>query len=224
MHYFATQFKMPQYSLFQRDRFDSASDPWAMFWYDPSVTGAWWDGFALDHYFGTALDTYDLLSRSDTCTDNSTDQWASMRSSWTDIDALYVAVKAGKLVGHQTHNDLDAGDFVIDALGTRWAGELGSGDYLSTGYFSSDDQDSQRWLYYRKRTEGQNTILVGQENQDVTAAPVTQFESTGEAQGSSTVYDVPKGSAAYFIADLTSAYFNTFVLYTTLALAETDRR
>lgn len=56
MHYFATQFSMPSYSLFQRDRVDSASDPWAMFWYDPSVTGAWWDGLALDHYFGTLYD------------------------------------------------------------------------------------------------------------------------------------------------------------------------
>ena len=142
-----------------------------------------------------------------------------MRSSWTDINGLYVAVKAGMLVGHQTHNDLDAGDFVLDALGTRWAGELGSGDYLSTGYFSSDDQDSQRWLYYRKRTEGQNTILVGQENQDVAASPTAKFDSTGEAQGSSTVYDVPNGSAAYFVADLTSAYFNTSVISVALCYA-----
>ena len=55
MHNFVTQYNMPQYSLFQRDRYDSASDPWAMFWYDPSVTGAWWDGLALDHYFGAVL-------------------------------------------------------------------------------------------------------------------------------------------------------------------------
>ncbi|KAK0460481.1 uncharacterized protein EV420DRAFT_1670729, partial [Desarmillaria tabescens] len=52
-------------------------------------------------------------------------QWVAMRSSWTDINALYVAMKAGLKQGHQTHNDLGVGDIVIDALGTGWAGELG---------------------------------------------------------------------------------------------------
>ncbi|KAI0778382.1 chondroitin AC/alginate lyase [Trametes elegans] len=180
----------PEYVLFQRDQHD-APEPNSMFWYDPTVSGAFWDGLALDHFF-----------------DNSTDQWGSMRSSWTDQNALYVAIKAGTLQGHQTHNDLDVGDFVLDALGTRWAGELGSGDYLSTGYFSSDAQDSQRWLYYRKRTEGQNTILVNKQNQLVSAHPTVDHDSSGTAQGSSTVLDVPKDSTAYFTADLTSAYDN----------------
>ncbi|KAH9857976.1 chondroitin AC/alginate lyase [Lenzites betulinus] len=178
----------PEYVLFQRDQHD-APEPNSMFWYDPSVSGAFWDGLALDRFF-----------------DNSTDQWGAMRSSWTDEDALYVAMKAGTLQGHQTHNDLDAGDFVIDALGTRWAGELGSGDYLSDGYFSNDDQDSERWLYYRKRTEGQNTILVNKQNQIVTAAPTVEHGSSGTQQGSSTVMDAPHDSTAYLTADLTSAY------------------
>ena len=185
----ATQLQHPEYVLFQRDQHD-APEPNSMFWYNPEVSGAFWDGMPLDHVF-----------------DNSTDQWASMRSSWKDENALYVAMKAGTLTGHQTHNDLDAGDFVLDALGTRWAGELGSGDYLSTGYFSSDAQDSQRWLYYRKRTEGQNTILVNQQNQLVTAQPVIlQNATSGTAQGSSTALDIQKDDTALFTADLTSAY------------------
>ncbi|KAF8846223.1 hypothetical protein BDN67DRAFT_24661 [Paxillus ammoniavirescens] len=188
--FYGDQYNLPTYQLFQRDQVDAA-DPWSMFWYNPAVSGAFWDGLALDHLF-----------------DNSTDQWASMRSSWTDENALFVAIKAGTLQGHQTHNDLDCGDFVIDALGNRWFGELGDGDYVSEGYFSSDAQDSERWLYYRKRTEGQNTILVGEVNQDVAAAPTVNFDSSGTAQGSSTVFDVPSGSTAYFTADLTSAYFN----------------
>jgi hypothetical protein len=88
-------------------------------------------------------------------------------------------MKAGTNVGHQTHNDLDEGDFVLDAMGQRWTGGLGSGDYLAAGYFSSDAQESQRWLYYRKRTEGQNCILVGAANQLVTAAPTAKFGTTG---------------------------------------------
>jgi len=163
-----------------------------MFWYDPTVSGAFWDGTPLDHFFDSALD-----------------QWASMRSSWTDENALYVAIKAGKSQGHQTHNDLDVGDFVLDALGTRWAGELGSGDYLSTNYFTSDAQDADRWQYYRKMTEGQNTIMIGGGNQNVLALPSVKHDSSGTAQGSSTVIDMPSDSTAYWTTEMSSAYFNT---------------
>lgn len=190
MIYYASTFNNPQFSLFQRDQSDAA-EPWSMFWYDPTVSGAYWDGLALDHFF-----------------DNQLDQWGSMRSSWTDNNALFVAMKAGMNQGHQTHNDLDAGDFVLDAMGTRWAGELGSADYRSPFYFSNDSQNSYRWYYYRKMTEGQNTILVNQANQNVLARPTVSYDSTNETQGSSTVYSVPGSSTAYFTADLTSAYFD----------------
>jgi len=166
-----------------------------MFWYDPSVTGAWWDNLALDHYF-----------------DNGLDQWAAMRTSWTDNDnGLYVAMKSGNHTGHQTHGDLDAGDFVLDAMGQRWAGELGSGDYLSPGYFSSEAQDSQRWLYYRKRTEGQNTVLVNATNQAVSALPTCNFGSSGTDQGSSPVAVIPNDSTAFFTTDLTTTWYGQSV-------------
>lgn len=202
MMLFGDHFQHPEYVLFQRDQHD-APEPWAMFWYNPTVSGAFWDNMPLDHFF-----------------DNALDQWASFRSSWTDENSLYVAIKAGQLQNHQTHNDLDLGDFVIDALGTRWAGELGSGDYNSPDYFTSDDQNAVRWLYYRKRTEGQNTILVNQLNQNVNAQPViTSSGTTGEVQGSSTVFQVPSGSAAYWVADLTSGYNDTYVMNTSTSLA-----
>ncbi|QRV83275.1 heparinase II/III family protein [Ceratobasidium sp. AG-Ba] len=188
MMWYASHFKMPQYMLFQRDRVDAA-EPWSMFWYDPTVAGAFWDGMPLDHYF-----------------DDNLDQWAAMRTSWTDNNGVYVAIKSGNHTGHQTHGDLDAGDFVLDAMGQRWAGELGSGDYLSEGYFSSEAQDSERWLYYRKRTEGQNTLVVNGGNQNVMAQPTVQYGSTGERQGSSTVMTVPDSSTAFFTTDLTQTY------------------
>lgn len=190
---YGSHYNLPQYSLFQRDQHD-APEPWSMFWYDPSVSGAFWDGLPLDHFF-----------------DNGLDQWASMRSSWTDNGALYVAIKAGANQGRQTHNDLDAGDFVLDALGQRWAGELGSSDYRSPYYFSNDTQESARWTYYRKMTEGQNTILINEANQNVLAAPVVTHNSSGTVQGSSTVIDIPQDSTAYWIADLNTAYFGATV-------------
>ncbi|THV07865.1 heparinase II/III family protein [Dendrothele bispora CBS 962.96] len=189
MIFYGDQFKQAQYILFQREQADAA-EPWSMFWYNPTVSGAFWDGTDLDHFF-----------------DNELDQWVSMRSSWTDINAMYVAMKAGMNNGHQTHNDLDVGDFVLDAMGTRWAGELGSGDYLSTGYFTSEAQDAQRWMYYRKMTEGQNTILVNRTNQLVTSAPqILKKDTSGTKQGSGTVFTVDQDSTALWVADMSSAY------------------
>jgi hypothetical protein len=189
MIFYGEQYDTPLYTLFQRDRYDS-SEPWSMFWYDPTVAGAWWDNLPLDHVF-----------------DNGLDQWASMRSSWTDNNGTYVAMKSGNHTDHQTHGDLDAGDFVIDALGQRWAGELGSGDYLSLNYFSNETQGSDRWKYYRKMTEGQNCLLVDGANQDVSALPTINFGSSGDSQGSSTVLDLSSTSTAFFTTDLTTTYF-----------------
>ncbi|KAK0478316.1 chondroitin AC/alginate lyase [Armillaria novae-zelandiae] len=171
--WYGTYFDEPVYTLFQREQHD-APEPWSMFWYDPTVVGAFWDGKPLDSFF-----------------DNQLDQWT--------INALYTAMKAGKNQGHQTHNDLDVGDFVLDALGTRWAGELGSGDYPI----------SDRWKYYRKMTEGQNTILIGKTNQDVLAEPtILKSGTSNTTQGSSTVFEADSDSTAFWVADTTSAYFN----------------
>ncbi|KAJ7161507.1 chondroitin AC/alginate lyase [Mycena crocata] len=190
MMFYADFYNQPQYALFQRDQHDAA-EPWSMFWYNPTIAGAFWDGKPLDHFF-----------------DNGNDQWASMRSTWTDNNALYVAMKAGMNKNHQTHNDLDVGDFVLDALGTRWAGELGSADYLYPNYFSSGDQNADRWKWYRKMTEGQNTILINKANQNVDAQPTVKHGTSNTTQGPTTVFEVDKDSTAFFTTDMTSAYFD----------------
>lgn len=72
------------YSLYQRDRSDAA-EPLALLWYNPDTAGDWWYNLDLDHHFPYEADA-----------------WVSMRSSWTDANGLYVAMKAGNLTGHQT--------------------------------------------------------------------------------------------------------------------------
>ncbi|KAL9938422.1 hypothetical protein V8E36_003045 [Tilletia maclaganii] len=179
----------PRYALFQRDRADAAADPLSMFWYDTSVRGAFWDGLPLDRYF-----------------DDSRGSWASMRSSWTDFEGAYIGIKSSNATGHQTHGDLDAGDFVIDALGTRWAGEYGNAQYLSDGYFSSEAQDSLRWQYYRKGTQGQNTLVINNQNQLANCEPQNRFGSTNVTQSQSATFKPAKTDAAFFVTDMSSAY------------------
>ena len=184
----ADVFDEPRYALYQRDHFD-ASEPWSMFWYDPATSGTWWDGLPLDAHF-----------------DNAKTNWGTARSTWADNNGAFWAMKSGEIEGHQTHGDLDLGDWVLDAAGQRWFGELGSGEYLSPGYFSSEAQNSDRWLYYRKRTEGQNTVLIGQANQLVTATPSASFGSTGTDQGPAPSFNVSNDDTAFYTCDISSAY------------------
>ncbi len=69
------------------------------------------------------------------------------------------------------HSHLDLGTFVLEHRGMRFTEELGPDEYTLPGYFGP-----QRWDYYRTRTEGQNTLLIGTENQPRdAAAPITAF-------------------------------------------------
>ncbi|KAK0533279.1 hypothetical protein OC834_002312 [Tilletia horrida] len=179
----------PRLALFQRDRADAAGDPLSMFWYNTAVKGAFWSGLPLDRFF-----------------DHPQGSWVSMRSSWTDFEGTYVAMKASNATGHQAHGDLDAGDFVIDALGTRWAGEYGNGDYLSNGYFSSEAQDSLRWQYFRKGTQGQNTLVINLQNQEANCQPQNTFGSTNVTQTAAVDFKPASTDAAYFVTDMSSAY------------------
>ncbi|PVI03407.1 hypothetical protein DM02DRAFT_640692 [Periconia macrospinosa] len=170
------QLQIPTYTLYQRDR-DDVADPLSMFWYDSTVDGSWSDKLPLDRAFPDPRGA-----------------WVSMRSSWTDPEALFVAMKAGQLLEHQAHGNLDAGDFVLEALGERWAVELCHENYDVPGYFSSEDTDSQRWQYYRCGSIGQNTLLYNHSNQLVKASPSTTFHPGNNY------------TSSFWIADLTSAY------------------
>ena len=111
---------------------------------------------------------------------------AFFRSAWDDPKALFVGFRGGD--NGANHSHLDLGNFVLDALGQRWALDLGGDDYNLPGYFGK-----QRWSYYRLRTEGHNTLTIDNENQVVTArAPLIAFSSTPER--------------AFAVADLSAGY------------------
>ncbi|WP_299664827.1 heparinase II/III family protein [uncultured Ruegeria sp.] len=122
----------------------------------------------------------------------------AMRSAWTDPEATYLGFKAGPNRSH--HNNLDAGTFVIDAKGVRWAVDLGLGNYDLPGYFTSN-----RFDYYRTATIGQNTLSFGAANQNPTGrahiedfAQVPGFDFA--IAGLSDTYDLPRHSVQRGIA------------------------
>lgn len=88
---------------------------------------------------------------------------AVFRSSWAGPDALYLATKGGRAT--LSHAHMDAGSFVFDAGGVRWAADLGAQDYhdLETKGFRplfALTQDSKRWTVFRLNNHSHSTLTI----------------------------------------------------------------
>ena len=132
---------------------------------------------------------------------------AVMRSSWDDPEALFVGVKAG--YNQVNHGHLDLGNFELDALGVRWARDLGSDNYNMPGYWDRK-RGGRRWSYYRLNSKSHNIPLLGGEDQDAYAkSSIIKFESSK--------------SSAFAVVDLTGAY-EKFARKTTRGVAMVQGR
>jgi hypothetical protein len=111
--------------------------------------------------------------------------WFS-RSSWSDRNGFWVGVKAG--YNKVNHAHLDLGNFELDALGVRWARDLGSDDYNLPDYFGS-----LRYTYYRLNSLSHNVPVLGGKSQreDATSKFLKHSEGVNEP---------------YSVIDFTEAY------------------
>jgi hypothetical protein len=100
--------------------------------------------------------------------------WFS-RSSWSDANALWIGIKAG--YNKVNHAHLDLGNFEMDALGVRWARDLGSDDYDLPDYFGA-----LRYTYYRLESISHNLPLLNGQNQreDATSKFIKHAEAVAE--------------------------------------------
>lgn len=94
---------------------------------------------------------------------------ALMRTSWTDPDAIFIGIKGGS--PSNSHGHMDAGSFVMDAEGVRWAIDFGMQGYYSLESKQIDlwnmSQNSQRWQVFRYNNLAHNTLTVNGEHQKV---------------------------------------------------------
>ncbi|HID21598.1 MAG TPA: DUF4962 domain-containing protein, partial [Planctomycetaceae bacterium] len=115
---------------------------------------------------------------------------ATMRSSWTDRNALFAGIKCGRNGIAHAHQDL--GSFIFYGLGEKWFIDLGT----ERQTYLRHQNHLPRWSFYRIREEGHNTLVFdpGQKYcQDGRGrSKIVRFESS------------PK--EAFAIADLTHAY------------------
>jgi len=94
---------------------------------------------------------------------------ALMRSSWTEKDAVYVAIKGGS--PSVNHGHMDVGSFIMEARGERWAMDFGMQDYNSLETAGVDlwnmKQNSQRWDVFRYNNLAHNTLTLNNQLQVV---------------------------------------------------------
>ncbi len=92
-----------------------------------------------------------------------------MRTSWTDPEPVFVGFKAGS--ASVSHAHMDAGSFVIDAKGERWAMDFGMQNYHSLESRGVNlwnmAQDSERWKVFRYNNFVHNTITVNDQLHNV---------------------------------------------------------
>lgn len=118
----------------------------------------------------------------------------SVRSSFKDKNGFMAGLK-GRMVSELHHNDLDQGSFYLEALGETWAEELGSGHYNAPGYWQYLPL-GDRWNYYPKRAEGQNTLVIN---------PSLKADQISDAQSAIISYN-SQTEEVFAVTDFTDAY------------------
>lgn len=114
-----------------------------------------------------------------------------IRQSWKDPNAAWVGVKAG--YNQVPHGHLDLGNFEYDALGVRWARDLGSDNYNLPDYWRMEKEGQGRWQYYRLNSRSHNVPTLNGRDQNIGAeASVREFNSDEDS--------------ASCLIDLTEAY------------------
>lgn len=111
---------------------------------------------------------------------------AAFRSAWNDPKAFYLACKGGS--ASLSHGHMDAGSFVLDADGVRWAHDLGMQAYESLeskGITLWDgSQEGRRWTVFRLNNFSHNTLtLNGQLHRAKGSASIVRFSGDPQTPG-----------------------------------------
>ncbi len=119
------------------------------------------------------------------------EETGALRSGWDGGDT-YLDYHCGQNTAN--HFNYDAGNFIFDSMGVRWA--------VDNGYPNFADYDASGWgtreenRFYVKRTEGQNCYVI---NPSYATGQNTNTLSSVVMSGSST-------DSAFAVMDITSAY------------------
>lgn len=108
------------------------------------------------------------------------------RGGWSDPDDTYFAIKGGRASSNHAH--MDAGSFIYESDGVRWAVDLGSHDYNRLEQAGVDlwnmRQDSPRWEIFRLGVESHNTLTFNGHRHDVNGmAEIVEHHDNQRSKG-----------------------------------------
>lgn len=111
---------------------------------------------------------------------------ALVHTSWKEGEGCYVGIKGG--TASTSHAHMDAGSFVFEALGVRWAQDLGMQEYYSLEKENvrlwDSNQDGQRWDIFRYNNFVHNTLTVNGKKHNVKGfAPITKTYTKDDKLG-----------------------------------------
>jgi len=93
-----------------------------------------------------------------------------VRTNWKNNEGEYLGVKGGS--ASTSHAHMDAGSFVYDSKGLRWAMDFGLQSYITLENKDVDlwnmKQNSQRWDIFRLSNLNHNTITINNKKHNVT--------------------------------------------------------
>lgn len=119
----------------------------------------------------------------------------TMREQWTKGVTTFVGIHGG--ANQVCHAQVDAGTFVYDYAGIRWAKELGKTPYDTT-VTAEYAADGGRWLLYRSLAEAHNLIVINPDNtpgQKVDAVAAVELVESKD-RGSIAVVDLTENYSA----------------------------
>lgn len=123
----------------------------------------------------------------------------------SDPDCFWAGIKGG--CANFSHAHADQSSFVFEALGTRWAEDIGGENYglgekkWGMEFWNNATLDAPRWKYFRLGPQGHNLVTVNAQNPDFMAyTPIKRFEDRGNGESTlvvdtSSLYPIAKGGA-----------------------------
>lgn len=94
---------------------------------------------------------------------------------------VFVGLKGAGMPNNHAH--LDAGSFVLDTPGVRWAADLGGDNYDLPGYFNMRE-NGKRWGYFRLGSPSHNVVTINGKNQRTPCrAPMSHFFADEKQNG-----------------------------------------
>jgi hypothetical protein len=120
-----------------------------------------------------------------------------VRTDWKNKTGEYLGVKGGS--ASTSHAHMDAGTFVYDVDGLRWAMDFGLQSYITLESKGVDlwgkGQDSQRWDVFRLSNKAHNTLTINNQkhNFEGRAELIETIDSPAEKGGKFDLSEIFKG-------------------------------